>query len=700
MSRMASSIRWAETAGVLPPERPMMKWTRASDPSGKGRVIGGEAPLEDRLQVVADVLPHARIVAVARHEDDHRDEAVEAVDAHQGAHARTFAERQHGHRVLSQQRRVDLEQLVARIGFQHVDQRLAGMIALVEAGRRDDGVGLGTQVGDVEHGAGVGRRGEQADDAQFARQPALGVEGLDADVVEIGAAVHQRSGIGLGDDQRLGTVEEFEDLGRRDGGLGSPAQHPQIRIRQDAEAALVGALEFRRLAVADEAVAAHAEEGEVVVAQPFEKGDRLGDRGLVEGDRQVAVVRNGVLQPGQHRLPVLDRVADMRQNALEPAAQRFGFLRSHRRHVNMDDADAVALRAGRVAGDGRDAVRTMLDHHHRMGDEERLGGIGDLAHHRIEQEGHVVVDHRDQRDRPAAALHPSIGDDRHEAFALAVGEHGPGGERRRLVQHGLVIAREILCRCARQEQFLEDPAGFACLGLHVARSIGHSSLPQDFSGIVSGSPTFATPQPIHPRGTLTGRNEAIMTMQGTPATALAIAAESPLSDATQAYFAKCEEKLGLVPNVLKAYAFDEKKLRAFTDMYNDLMLGQSGLTKLEREMIAVAVSSVNHCYYCLTAHGAAVRQLSGDPRLGEMMVMNYRAADLSPRQKAMLDFAVKLTETPDRIEEADRQGLRAAGFSDRDIWDVASTAAFFNMSNRMAAAVDMRPNDEYHAMAR
>jgi len=156
----------------------------------------------------------------------------------------------------------------------------------------------------------------------------------------------------------------------------------------------------------------------------------------------------------------------------------------------------------------------------------------------------------------------------------------------------------------------------------------------------------------------------------------------------------------MVPNVLKAYAFDEKKLRAFTEMYNDLMLGQSGLSKLEREMIAVAVSSVNHCYYCLTAHGAAVRQISGDPKLGEMMVMNYRAADLDPRRKAMLDFAVKLTESPAGIEEADREGLRAAGFSDRDIWDIASTAAFFNMSNRMAAAVDMRPNDEYHAMAR
>ena len=173
-----------------------------------------------------------------------------------------------------------------------------------------------------------------------------------------------------------------------------------------------------------------------------------------------------------------------------------------------------------------------------------------------------------------------------------------------------------------------------------------------------------------------------------------------LGESTKAYFAKCEEKLGLVPNVLRAYAFDERKLRAFTDTYNDLMLGDSGLSKLEREMIAVAVSSINHCYYCLTAHGAAVRQLSGDPALGEMMVMNWRAAALSDRQRAMLEFTVKLTEEPARIVEADRQALRNAGFSDRDIWDIASTAAFFNMSNRVAAAVDMRPNAEYHTMAR
>lgn len=176
--------------------------------------------------------------------------------------------------------------------------------------------------------------------------------------------------------------------------------------------------------------------------------------------------------------------------------------------------------------------------------------------------------------------------------------------------------------------------------------------------------------------------------------------QAALSPAMEAYFAKCREKLGFVPNVLLAYAHDNAKLEAFAAFYNDLMLAPSGLTKLEREMIAVAVSGTNRCYYCLTAHGAAVRQLSGDPVLGEMMAMNYRAAALSTRQRAMLDFAVKLTERPHAVEEDDRRTLREAGFSDRDIWDIAAVASFFNMSNRMASAVDMRPNPEYHAQAR
>ncbi|MBO6605172.1 MAG: peroxidase-related enzyme, partial [Roseicyclus sp.] len=148
------------------------------------------------------------------------------------------------------------------------------------------------------------------------------------------------------------------------------------------------------------------------------------------------------------------------------------------------------------------------------------------------------------------------------------------------------------------------------------------------------------------------------------------------------------------------YAFDVDKLNAFTTMYNDLMLGDSGLTKLEREMIAVAVSAVNRCFYCLVAHGAAVRALSGDPALGEALVMNYRVAPLDTRQRAMLDIAVMMTEASYRIEEADRQALRDVGFSDRDIWDIAATASFFNMSNRMASAVDMRPNPEYHGQDR
>jgi uncharacterized peroxidase-related enzyme len=175
---------------------------------------------------------------------------------------------------------------------------------------------------------------------------------------------------------------------------------------------------------------------------------------------------------------------------------------------------------------------------------------------------------------------------------------------------------------------------------------------------------------------------------------------APLDADSKAYFAKCEEKLGFVPNVLKAYAFDLAKLKAFIAMADDLMLAPSGLSKLERELIAVAVSSANHCHYCLVAHGAAVRKYSKDPKLAETIVANYRAADLDPRTRAMLDFAWKLTVEPSGIEEADRARLRAVGFKDRDIWDIAAVAGFYNMSNRVASATDMRPNEEYYSLGR
>ena len=173
-----------------------------------------------------------------------------------------------------------------------------------------------------------------------------------------------------------------------------------------------------------------------------------------------------------------------------------------------------------------------------------------------------------------------------------------------------------------------------------------------------------------------------------------------LDEDIKAYFTKCRDKLGLVPNVLRSYSLRPEKFRTFTRLYNELMLGESGLSKLEREMIAVVVSSANRCYYCLVAHGQAVRRLSGDPQLGEMLVTNYRVAELDPRQRAMLDFAWKLTTAPHLVDEADREALRREGLSDEDIFDVADVAAFYNMSNRLASAVDMIPNPEYHGMDR
>ena len=178
------------------------------------------------------------------------------------------------------------------------------------------------------------------------------------------------------------------------------------------------------------------------------------------------------------------------------------------------------------------------------------------------------------------------------------------------------------------------------------------------------------------------------------------APRSKLDPDMRKYFAVCDEKIGFLPNVLAAYSFDAAKLRAFVNFYNDLMLADSELTKLEREMIAVVVSSANRCFYCLTAHGAAVREMSGDPQLGELLVMNWRVARLPKRQRAMLEFAHKLTVAPAEVGDEDRDALRRAGLSERAIWDVASVAGFFNYTNRIAQATDMMPNPAYHAQAR
>ena len=173
-----------------------------------------------------------------------------------------------------------------------------------------------------------------------------------------------------------------------------------------------------------------------------------------------------------------------------------------------------------------------------------------------------------------------------------------------------------------------------------------------------------------------------------------------LDEDLQQVFGKCVDKLGYVPNVFSAYSLRPQRLRNFMTIYNEIMLSSSGLSKLEREMVAVVVSSANRCYYCLVAHGAAVRQLSGDPELGEMLALNYRVANLDPRQRTMMDFVWKLTTTPHLIEDADRDALSQQGLSQEDIFDLAETAALFNLTNRMASATDMMPNRNYHTAAR
>ena len=171
-------------------------------------------------------------------------------------------------------------------------------------------------------------------------------------------------------------------------------------------------------------------------------------------------------------------------------------------------------------------------------------------------------------------------------------------------------------------------------------------------------------------------------------------------DQVKNYLNIVNDKIGFVPNVLAAFAKFPKQFEGFTKLYNSLMLGESGLTKLEREMIAVTVSSENHCFYCLVAHGSAVRELSNDPQLGERIAANFRSAELPEKQLELLNFTKKLTRDPSEISESDRTKLREVGYTDRDIWDISAIIGLFNMTNRLASATEMEPNDNYHNIAR
>ena len=181
---------------------------------------------------------------------------------------------------------------------------------------------------------------------------------------------------------------------------------------------------------------------------------------------------------------------------------------------------------------------------------------------------------------------------------------------------------------------------------------------------------------------------------------LRVPEEHELPADIRALYGQMRAKPGFVPNVYQAYSLRPQQLRGFMALYDSIMTDESGLTKAEREMIAVAVSAQNHCFYCLVAHGAVLRVRAKDAVLADTIGANYRAAELTARQRAMLDFAVKITRASDTCGEDDIEGLRGHGFSDEDVMDIIQTAAFFNYSNRVASALGLRPNREYHGMAR
>jgi len=163
---------------------------------------------------------------------------------------------------------------------------------------------------------------------------------------------------------------------------------------------------------------------------------------------------------------------------------------------------------------------------------------------------------------------------------------------------------------------------------------------------------------------------------------------------------KVQEKAGFIPNVFLALAHRPEEFRAFFAYHDALMLRDSALTKAEREMIVVATSGVNHCLYCVVAHGAILRIYAKNPLVADQVAVDHRKADITPRQVAMLDFAVKLARAPESVTEADREALRAHGFAEEDIWDIGAITAFFALSNRMAHLVEMRPNEQFHLMGR
>jgi uncharacterized peroxidase-related enzyme len=189
-------------------------------------------------------------------------------------------------------------------------------------------------------------------------------------------------------------------------------------------------------------------------------------------------------------------------------------------------------------------------------------------------------------------------------------------------------------------------------------------------------------------------------MTTAPISRFPVPALDEMPDDVRARILAVQEKSGFVPNVFLTLAHRPDEFRAFFAYHDALMDKPSGLTKAEREMIVVATSNANQCQYCVVAHGAILRIRAKNPLIADQVAINYRKADITPRQKAMLDYAMKVSARAQEVGDADIEALRAHGFGDEDIWDIAAVSAFFAMSNRLANATSMRPNPEFYAMGR
>ena len=343
----------------------MMKCTRTSGPSRKERVEGAHEAVERRGEIIADQRPDPAVVTLARHIDQNRNETVEAVAPWQHAHARALAELQDGQREVIEQVFVDLKQFVARIGLQHVDQRLAGMTRMIEAGTVDDVVGLAPQIRNGAHRSRIGGRSEQAADAIFTDQLALPVETFDADIVHVDAAMHRRVQGRLGDDEEPGLLHERANFRCDDERLVPALQRPHVARAQQPEPGLEYRLEH--LGCAGEDIVAGAKQREIIRSQPFQELHRFGNFTGVERRRIGTQLGDDRAQPVQHRPPILHGDANLGEDVFE-RAHDFGAPRRLRNafDVNVDEAFVPAAVFGGALERRQRSRRVALHGEHWM----------------------------------------------------------------------------------------------------------------------------------------------------------------------------------------------------------------------------------------------------------------------------------------------------------------------------------------------